>query len=648
MSESEEPRTGKFGEPIEPVDPGMLLYDPTAPLPYDEVGGFDDGDYPPRRSRTPIIVAAGLAIVAAGVGGVMVTSGSEATDSTNTPTAIPTLPEGAGRRESVTPVPSAELEGPVGSSIQIAVRVSRASGTAMADTLIRYTVESGVGFLETSLVRTGSDGLASTRFTLPPRPGTTVILASLTGSETTGVPITVTATPGGVARIESVSGNRQRALIGDLIPERVFVRLLDAEGNPVPNAEVRFEVTLGNGMTAPTRTRTDSLGQASALWRLGMTDGAQQLEAISADVLAVVAFSATALPRVSADAPVDGPTETDPVTVQSETYAVGGSHVCSARPGGLSCRGSIDRGQAAAVGQTGFQYLTAGASHTCGLDSTGVPSCWGANEAGQLGDGSRTDRDRAVRVRTELHFSSLAAGTSHTCGLAGGGVPFCWGQNLSGQLGDGTRNDQLVPRTVGSGMIFRSIAAGWSHTCGLTANGNAFCWGLNSNGQLGDGGNLDRLEPTLVRGSVETLVAGSAHTCGISEGAVLCWGQNSFGQLGDGSTGDRGQPTAITGLPARPTHLAAGAVHSCALVEGGNAYCWGQNLSGQLGDGTTQNRATAVPVSGGLSFTEIHAGGAQTCALTASGDEYCWGLNQSGQLGDGTRANRAVPTRVGS
>ncbi|MDA0329875.1 MAG: hypothetical protein O2958_12820 [Gemmatimonadetes bacterium] len=203
-----------------------------------------------------------------------------------------------------------------------------------------------------------------------------------------------------------------------------------------------------------------------------------------------------------------------------------------------------------------------------------------------------------------------------------------------------------VPRTVGGGLAFRRLTAGWNHTCGLTASGNAFCWGLNSQGQLGDGSRLDRLVPTLVRGAVETLVAGSAHTCGISQEQVLCWGGNSFGQLGDGSADDRSQPVEVEGLPGPPTHLAAGAVHTCALVAGGRAYCWGQNLQGQLGDGTTQNRAQAVAVTSEMTFSNIHAGGALTCATAIDGGLYCWGLNQSGQVGDGTRVSRSVPTRV--
>jgi len=146
---------------------------------------------------------------------------------------------------------------------------------------------------------------------------------------------------------------------------------------------------------------------------------------------------------------------------------------------------------------------------------------------------------------------------------------------------------------------------------------------------------------------VETLVTGSAHTCGISERRVLCWGANNFGQLGNGTTEDRPLPVEVQGLPSAPVALTAGAVHTCALVVGGRAYCWGQNLHGQLGDGSTQHRAMAVSVAQGLTFTEIHAGGALTCGLTSGGTEYCWGLNQRGQLGDGSRVNRSTPTRVG-
>ena len=87
-------------------------------------------------------------------------------------------------------------------------------------------------------------------------------------------------------------------------------------------------------------------------------------------------------------------------------------------------------------------------------------------------------------------------------------------------------------------------------------------------------------------------------------------------------------------------------MHTCALVQGGLTFCWGQNLSGQLGVGTTQNRSTPTAVAGSVRFTRVEAGGALTCGFATDGFEYCWGLNQSGQIGDGSRTNRSSPVRV--
>ncbi|MSR19350.1 MAG: hypothetical protein EXR91_00005 [Gemmatimonadetes bacterium] len=151
---------------------------------------------------------------------------------------------------------------------------------------------------------------------------------------------------------------------------------------------------------------------------------------------------------------------------------------------------------------------------------------------------------------------------------------------------------------------------------------------------------------SLDRSVLLSLAAGSSHTCGISGGQVLCWGDNRFGQVGDASTEGRAQPVQVVGLPAPATQLVAGAVHTCALLDNGSAYCWRQNLQGQLGDGTTGNRTTATLVTGGRRFQSLFAGGALTCGITVDESQYCWGLNQNGQLGDGSRQSRSVPTAV--
>lgn len=644
----EHPVVGTLGEPPEePQGEGIVLYDPRPKEPLPPLEEEAPPVEKPRR-RWPAVVAV-LVVGAGAVGAYFALRGIPSGAQAELPPMVPSLIGGAGASESLAPLTQGEVRAAVGATVSVGLRASGTGGVALADTLVTLRVEEGGGVLQASEVRTDSLGIARTDLALPTIAGTTLVLADLAGSSIETARLVFTAIPGAPEKIAAVDGEGQSGGVGDLLPARLFVLVSDSLDNPVPDVQVNFRVLGGNGMTAPTQTRTDSAGQASALWRLGNADGSQQLAASSPAFSEEVIFSATAQPRVvpASNRDLSAGVIVGPVTVRASSFSIGAGHVCELSNGGAQCRGASDRGQVS-VSDAGFMALAGGVSHLCGLNREGEAYCWGANESGQLGDGSSTDKSEPVRVRTELRFSLITAGAGHTCGLAGGGIPACWGLNLSGQLGDGSRNDQRGPRTVGGGLAFRSLTAGWSHTCGLTASGNAFCWGHNSQGQLGDGSRLDRLVPTLVRGSVEALVAGIAHTCGLSEGRVLCWGGNAFGQLGNGTNQDESQPVVVLGLPSAPSALTAGAVHTCALLAGGEAYCWGQNLQGQLGDGSTANRARATPVAGDLRFRELHAGGALTCGRTGDGAEYCWGLNESRQLGDGTRISRSTPTRSGS
>lgn len=475
------------------------------------------------------------------------------------------------------------------------------------------------------------------------------------------------------ARMDYLQGDGQAAEAGATLPGRFGVQVVDAAGQPVQGAEVRFQVVAGGGLTTPALAVTDSLGRATASWQLGPGAGFHRLTATSPDLETVVTFTAMARstevaaealqpdPPPSRDMQSQAPpvTETvyDPppstarpvparVSVVPRDRVVGGSTVCMLAGGGVTCRGADDRGQRLEDGAYGTRALTAGLFHACALDASGMASCWGANEAGQLGDGTRSDRDQATPVATDLRFSALSAGIAHTCGLTGDGQLACWGQNIGGQLGDGSRNDRTTP-VLTSTPSLRTLESGWSHTCAITASGTVYCWGLNRDGQIGDGTRVDRLSPRRVPASAEALAAGSSHTCALSAGTVLCWGDNRFGQLGDGTTESRPSPTPVTGLPGRATELVSGAAHACALLADGTVYCWGQNLHGQLGNGSTVNATTPVAVAGSITFARLSAGGAVTCGVSIEGLEYCWGLNQSGQLGDGSRTNRAAPARVG-
>ena len=196
-----------------------------------------------------------------------------------------------------------------------------------------------------------------------------------------------------------------------------------------------------------------------------------------------------------------------------------------------------------------------------------------------------------------------------------------------------------------------AIAAGGAHTCALTSAGGVKCWGLNKDGRLGDGTRTERHAPVAVSGlasGVGAIAAGGAHTCALtSAGGVKCWGGNVYGQLGDGTTTMRTTPVAVSGLASGVAAVTARGGHTCALTSAGAVECWGANGVGQLGDGTTATRLTPVAVSDLTSGIQaIDAGSYHTCALTHTGAVACWGYNQSGQLGDGTTTDHHTPVAV--
>ncbi len=320
---------------------------------------------------------------------------------------------------------------------------------------------------------------------------------------------------------------------------------------------------------------------------------------------------------------------------------------CALLTGGtVSCWGGSD--ETAVSGLTGVTQLSAGDSHICAVLIGGSVSCWGDNTFGQIGDGSTEDRLTPTAVSGLSGVVQVTAGFRHTCAVLVGGAVRCWGLNNSGQLGDGTTTNRLTATPVSGLSGAAQVTAGWEHTCAVLVDGTARCWGEGGIGQLGDGSATDRLTPTAVSGlsGVAQIDAGSGHTCALLVGgAVRCWGDNMSGQIGVGTdTLLHYTPTAVAGL-AGAVQVTAGFGHTCAVLAGGTARCWGSNFGGKLGDATTVNRFVPTAVAGLSGVVQVSAGAEHTCAVLADGTVRCWGGGLFGKVGTDALRN-LVPTPV--
>jgi len=300
---------------------------------------------------------------------------------------------------------------------------------------------------------------------------------------------------------------------------------------------------------------------------------------------------------------------------------------------------------------TGATALALGDAVSCAPfdpEGEGAPglACWGDNRRGQLGLGPEGPATTSVPVPLPW-FDELASGpaptvsglSGHFCAALADETVACWGANDAGQIGDGAPGQDAPEPVVVAGLgSIVAVCAGLDHSCALEDDGNGstlWCWGGNDHGQLGDGTTEARTAPVAVAGSFRSVACGGSFTCGITDdGNVQCWGSDEDGRLGVGGTGDSPSPLPVV-LPAAAVQISCGLAHACARLEDGSVHCWGRNWDGQLGDGTYSEKNSPAPLSGLASVDFIAAGHTHTCAA-AEGVAWCWGANDAGQLGDGT------------
>jgi len=257
-------------------------------------------------------------------------------------------------------------------------------------------------------------------------------------------------------------------------------------------------------------------------------------------------------------------------------------------------------------------------------------------------------------------FAALSADHTHTCGITDTAELMCWGSNTYGELGMSAGGGS--PRRMAASHAFRLVGTAIEHTCAVTLDDVTLCWGRNEHYQLGTEdvdascrfgagwvGCSDMAQEVTTAIRFTTLDTNTVVTCGLADGGrAYCWGANGSGQLGDGSGRDRASPTPVAGDRSF-TLVTVGFKHVCALVAEGDAFCWGRD-AGTFGAGrdgpVIPAPAMAAP---GLRFTKLSAGFEHTCGVTTSGVTYCWGRNWQGQLGNGRSGldqRETTPVRV--
>jgi len=367
---------------------------------------------------------------------------------------------------------------------------------------------------------------------------------------------------------------------------------------------------------------------------------------------------------------VDGATETCGFTQ---------SYSCSLEPGAAKSDGGAN---ADSTTENATVSISAGGDFACSVTAHGAVQCWGDDTYGQLGN-STGDSSAVPATVMDLTsgIASVSAGQSTwACAVTAGGAVLCWGNNTSaGGLGDGSTLVSSAPvqvKGLTSGVTAVSVGGNGS-ACAITAGGSVKCWGDDTYGELGDGSAADSavdaqapvaclrgmecpdaatpsssvpVQVTGLTSGVTAVSVGNNFACAITaRGGVKCWGDNTSGQLGDGSTTSRSVPVQVAGLTSGVTSISAGgteaACFACAVTSGGNVMCWGAYDEGQLGIPSTTG-ATPVQVQGIRGATSVSVGGFSACAVASGGSVMCWGGDNDGELGNGTMTSANVTENI--
>jgi alpha-tubulin suppressor-like RCC1 family protein/plastocyanin len=288
--------------------------------------------------------------------------------------------------------------------------------------------------------------------------------------------------------------------------------------------------------------------------------------------------------------------------LQFRQISTGVSHTCAVTTTNLAyCWGNNGRGHLGdgtttrrlmpvrVMGGLAFREVTAGTKHTCGVTTANVVYCWGDNASGQLGAGTTGGMQLTPRrIAGTLQIRQVSAGSQHTCGVSTQDRIHCWGLNSSGQLGDGTTTNRPRAVQVAGSLTFSQVGTGRLHTCAVGLDRLAYCWGSG-------------LQPTPMAADAalrfRQVDGGLRHTCGVTPAdKARCWGNNESDQLGTGRFNTTAPEAVLTTLEFR--QITGGYTSTCSVTPDSFVYCWGSNEEGELGTGDNRRHVVPAPVGG--------------------------------------------------
>lgn len=304
---------------------------------------------------------------------------------------------------------------------------------------------------------------------------------------------------------------------------------------------------------------------------------------------------------------------------------------------------------------THWRSVSAGGYSGAAINDEGDLWVWGYNIDGKLGKGDTANTSSPVQLGTTNEWKDVAFGQRFSLLLKSDGSLWASGNNINGELGDGTTTSKSSPVQIGTGKDWKQISAGWNTPAAIKTDGTLWMWGNGAYGMRGSASTADISSPqTTVAGGTnwKYISIGERHALAIkTDGSLWSWGNGSEGGLGHSNATSLSSPVQLGSDLTWKAVTTGGYGTSLALKTDGSLWAWGNNTTGRLGLGDTNNRSSPTQIGLSLDWRSISLSkhyGKHAAAIKTDGTLWTWGNNYVGVLGNGSAAtvNLSSPVQV--